>query len=392
MERILVEFYDVDTMDNIFSLFSCRYDGVVYLCEAEDEDRLTRERGRLSRFVKQRFGIQPSFVVLRDGTIECAVECLRDLVRGDREYHFDITGGSPALIAAMGIFMATCRDSRVSLYQYDVMTGDLELCYPGDMGFTPESPLVPRLTIRETVELNGGAVRDSGNRRVTKELRTDVVTLWESVRDDIRSWNNFCTLSDDTPHGSSCIIKRVNDSTERVYRDITGRLHKAGLITGLYEERDSKGITASFVPQMCPDSLSLFDKGGNLLEMISYLTAIESGVFDECFVSVGLDWDSSTYTPGIDPVNELDLILARGYKPVFSSCKGTHVTNDYLYEIMTMTRHFGGRYACPMVISGPKNKPAICKRAGEMGIVLFDNVCALSADELTAKWRRRFAR
>jgi hypothetical protein len=66
------------------------------------------------------------------------------------------------------------------------------------------------------------------------------------------------------------------------------------------------------------------------------------------------------------------------------------VEKEYLYEISTMARHFGGPYARAMVVSAVKNRRSIHNRAMEMGILLIDNVCAQNINALSETLRRYF--
>ena len=136
----------------------------------------------------------------------------------------------------------------------------------------------------------------------------------------------------------------------------------------------------------------LYEKGGNLLEMVSYFAAKDSGVFSDVCVGVELDWDGQRGHGNHEPCNELDLVFTYGHIPVFVSCKGTSVEKEYLYEISTMARHFGGQHARAMLISAVKNRRSIHNRAREMGILLIDDISSCGISGLSEKLRHYFPR
>ena len=59
----------------------------------------------------------------------------------------------------------------------------------------------------------------------------------------------------------------------------------------------------------------------------------------------------------MDVRHEVDVVVTHGHIPVFISCKNTRLENEHLYEIATMTRHYGGRYARAAIVSNVENLP-----------------------------------
>ena len=134
----------------------------------------------------------------------------------------------------------------------------------------------------------------------------------------------------------------------------------------------------------------LYEKGGNLLEYYCALAVERAGVFRDCRVSVSLDWDGDQRKKPVDVRNEVDVMMTYGHIPVFVSCKNTRVENEYLYEIQTMARHYGGRYAKPVIVSNAENLPVVRKRAEEMGELLIDAIHKMTLDECVGVFQRNF--
>ena len=108
-------------------------------------------------------------------------------------------------------------------------------------------------------------------------------------------------------------------------------------------------------------------------------------------MTVSLDWDSEIIHSAPDVRNEVDAMATCGYTPVLISCKNTRVENEYLYEIMVMAKHYGGRHARAAIVSSVECMPNVKLRAEEMGVVLIDNVQALSLQEFIDCFRRHFS-
>ena len=393
MQRILIEFYDPDFLENIASLFGESFDRIVYICPKETEN-LEQPRITLTNFIYHRLHIRPEFIRLAGHPMISVLERLEELTEGAADYVFDITGGSPEFIAAMGFFTARHPEKSITIRQYDVERGTLRFTYPGDL--VEEKRMQLPLSLEEIIALSGSSIRarndvirydlDSGR------LREDILTLWDSVHTAMRSWNSFSILPDagSTDRQDGLFAKRVHPGAVAHFETIADRLCQAGMMSDVSTRETSAGITAFYRLHTDPRSRFLFEKGGNLMEMVCYLTAVESEAFGDCCVSVEMDWDKSKKDTVAAPYNEVDLLLLHGHTPVFASCKSTEAENDHLYEISVMARHYGGIYAKPVLLSGAKNSQTIRNRAKEMGIIFLDDICSKSADELIAYWRFLF--
>ena len=126
------------------------------------------------------------------------------------------------------------------------------------------------------------------------------------------------------------------------------------------------------------------DKGGNIFEMYAYYIALSTGKYIDCCVGVNVDWDGIVEDKPEEVNNEVDLVLSDGRRPVFISCKNTEVKNECVYEIDTVARYYGGKYAKPVIFSSVKAKPAIINRAKESEIILIDNISDMTENEFRA--------
>ena len=78
------------------------------------------------------------------------------------------------------------------------------------------------------------------------------------------------------------------------------------------------------------------------------------------------------YSPGIDVLNEIDVLALKGNVPVFISCKtgkmGPSNTLHALYELQTVAERFGGKYAKKVLVTSRMPADVYIKRAEEMNI------------------------
>lgn len=395
LKRTLIEFYDHNYLENTIALFGAHYDAVKYFYLNGENEPDHRDRERLTKFVRERFGIEPEYLELPENTVEAIMNCFAEVVQDSGVCDCDITGGSPIFSAAIGLFVGGCCEECVSILQYDVQNGRRVFCWPKCENEAESKPEI-YLTIPEIIALNEGEFRlNSGPVRYDlneNDLRNEIVRLWDAVRDRLSNWNSFCAVP--SPGFMRLDEQRMgrvfkSEQTE-TYENIAQRLRDAKIIDGEWKKREKNSFTVTFNLNVPKNARFLYDKGGNLLEMVSYLAAVESGCFADCCTGATLDWDGEDFGRNNEPHNEIDLILTYGHIPVFVSCKGTQVENEYLYEILTMARHFGGPCARPVLISSVSNRRSIRERAAEMGILLLDDVARLGIDGLIEALRKQF--
>ena len=384
--RTLVEFYDREPLENMMSLLCGSYDRVVFISFAGDDAPDAEERRTLFQWVRKRTGASCRFLTVQEHTIAGGLTVLRELLSADGALDIDITGGSTVFIAAAGALQAEAGEERVTVREYVPNTG--ACCYPAGQTGT-----IGGLKMEELLELRGISLLSGGNPiryDLTKNrLQEDLLRLWEAVRGSLRAWNSFCaTASEFYREGGGMRMERQMSQRElEACAPVLDRLGKAGILHDRREQREHGRVTVSGWLDIGHRNAFLYEKAGNLLELIMYRAAWESGLVTDCCTGVRLDWDGE-FRRGGNTNNEIDLVLMRGHLPCFVSCKNTNVTKEYLYEITVMARHFGGRYAVPMVFSSMRTGDAVRIRAEEMGVVLLDNLGRLSADGTVDALRR----
>lgn len=387
-KEILIEFYDHENLENVISLEENRYAQVVFLYFADAPEPVQADKDLLRRFIRKRCNIPTEFRPIHESSIAGVCAAFDEILRG-RSGVIDMTGGAELFSAAAGYYVAQGKD--VILQQYDIRRNGLVFRHGGEE--KPVSPLLS-LSVKEAVELQGAVVMSSHPYDShDKEMEEQILALWRAVKDQPRYWNAFCSLPGFSRTFSGNRFEKcvASQKDSEAYRIIMQRLHRLGIVRAEQAHVVKGRKYRSFQLNVPKQTLMLHRKGGNLLEMYCALAASRSGCFDDCHVSVEVDWDSEIIKSAPDTRNEIDVMVTAGYVPVLISCKNTRIENEYLYEIMVMAKHYGGRYARPAIVSSVESMPNVRLRAEEMGIVLIENVQAMSLDEFTDCFRRHFS-
>lgn len=393
--RILVEFYSHRTPENLISLLKERYDGVLFLYfETANKPKDSVEQ-QLIQTVEGRFGFKPRFISVPKNSISSVLEVLETL-DPQNSYDFDITGGGEIFIAAAGIFLERKKGRDLSIHQYNVRDGSLIFRYPKERETESFFPLF--LNVPETFYLNGAKPLSTPSYQLSLfPLRNEILRLWNAVKSCPKDWNRFCSIPGDPEkqYQPSLTQKYLggNPQSRQWYDLISQKLKKADIL------KDEKFILidgkeyVTFQLNVDPTAKFLYEKAGNLLEMYVALAAHDSGRFHDVRVGVTLDWNgtSEPHLPYREPTNEIDLVLMHNNLPVLASCKNTAPENEFLYEIMIMSKHYGGFFSTPMLFSSDLATPTVRQRAGEMGVVLVDGITKMGFPALVARLQKEFS-
>lgn len=387
--RTLVEFYDSEYLENIISLLRGNYSDVVFIFFSRANEPTEYDRRALSEYIRNNFGFSPRFREISENTVECALKSFRDLISDGGAYDFDITGGSTVFIAAAGALAVDNGGKRIFLHEYDPATGKRIFAYPENLTVTGERN--GRLTVDHVLALRGIEIRHKQHairyRLEQDNLRGEVLRLWNAIRADLKAWNSFCCTAAHIEQGrySSSVDKRIPVNQMANYDRLLGKLRGNGIISDLHEYRDGDKIELSYRLNVPESALFLYDKAGNILEMLTYVAAVDSGCFADCCTGISLDWDDSNRREDSGAYNEIDTVLTCGHIPCFISCKNTKITNEFMYEIMVMARHYGGKYAVPGLVCTTECNGADHGRAKEMGVVLIDGIASMTVEEYSRK-------
>lgn len=388
-KEALIEFYDNGSLENIISLEEGRYSQVVYLYFADAGTPTDQEVEVLRNFIRRRFRIPAEFLPIREKSIASVCSTFDKVLSTQESCVIDMTGGPEIFSAAAGYYIAQKSQKPVTLQQYDIRRDTLVFRHPES-----DRPLCrPELSVAECVALQGAIVMHSTPYDAADAvMEAEILRLWGLVSDVPKQWNYFCSLPGySRSQFGNRFEKSVTSQHEfDSYQTVAQRLRKDGLMQNETAQVVKGRKYQTFALNVPKEARMLYRKGGNLLEMYCGLAVTRAGGFHDCHVSVSLDWDSRIVRHAPDVRNEIDVMAVYGHIPVLISCKNTKIENEYLYEIMIMAKHYGGRYARPVIVSSVENLPNIALRAKEMGILLIENVQNMSLDEFVNCFRKEF--
>lgn len=385
MANVLIEFYDRDNIDNILSLLHGRYERVYCLYYPAAPFVKKTDLAALSDFIVSHFSVRPVFLKVRRNTIDAFLSVFESVVRAGDTYEFDITGGSDIYIAAAGCFVGSHASESVTLHRYGAKTDRMLMRYPAP----PEDrPRLLSLSVPDMIALRGTFLtRGESDGRLFRSDRTDreVRALWHAVKDVSGSWNKFCMLRPvAAPEGRQC--RRPTSSEElATAHKIVSRLKSAGLVSHVSFDTAGGRTYLTFTPCVAPENEKLLLQAGTVLERYACLCAEDSGLFSDVRTGIEIDWDGLPSRNADNPYNEIDLMLVFDNTAVLASCKNREPSKEDLYEITVMARHFGGKYAVPMLLCTQPAQGGVAVRAKEMGVFLIDGIKSRSEKNLIAR-------
>ena len=397
MKKILIEFFDEENINNCISQLYYNYDEIYYLYFPAQKQAygIGPVFNALKEFNEKKLKLIPLFIKVKNGNTQEIISALDKICNTFDSFDFDITGGPEAFSYAVGKYVSENIPSNARVRYFDFVENKFIIVYP-DFGST-DAELKRKLKVNELINLQASAVSNNlirGGKKYRPDIfqnkySENIVKIWNSVKRYPKEWNSFCGLRNENRQdliknyadSNDIILKHFGADTFTKYSQILSNLEKYGIIK--VKNLSDKYITYKI--NLPEGQLDLMDKGGNIFEMYAYYVALSCGRYADCCVGVNVDWDGIVEEKPEEVNNEVDLILSNGYRSAFISCKNTEVTNACIYEIDTVARYYGGKYAKPVILSSVKAKPAIKNRAKESEIILIDDIANLAEDEFKRK-------
>lgn len=396
-----IEFYDRTPIENVISALTVVPKKIIFIGENSQMDDF---EGIYKRFLAGRhLEIEVDYRGINRHDVNGIARKLSEIVEQEEECLFDLTGGDDLVLVAMGMVYQKYKDVKnIQMQRFNVQSGRVTDC---DNDGNPVYEGTPALSVRELVQLHGGAVRygtvEEGYTyrwALTEPFTADVERMWNVCRADPRRWNVCMTAISEAGtelKGSTAVSTSLpwvesylkqNELALSVLFDLLHTLESEGLISDLCTD----GRTLSYV---CKDMQvkRCLDKAGTVLEMMVLVAAKrvtdKDGTPFYCDVANGvfIDWDGAFHSRDDlvkDTNNEIDAVLMRGLAPVFISCKNGGVEDDELYKLDAVADRFGGEYVRKVLVATYLNKSEdslrhFRQRAKDMKIKLVEGVYLL---------------
>ncbi len=398
--KTLIELFDTCRICNVISGYHFNPDKIVYLC-CDDTFTKSGIDDIENFFRKYAHDIKTEYIKANRYDYEGLFSILERVVKENEDVVFDLTGGTELLLAAMG---AVAEKYNIPMVQYNVKKCSLVRVKNTQSIKEPERK---RLDLEGCIAINGGAVvgreKSISYNNIAESYSNIVKLLWGICRENPQEWNrqtnSFSRLEQfaddyDDLRITFDMSRFSEDEREKLFnRRIIEKLIEAGI----FSEFKQKGNIVSYRYKNANVKRCIL-KAGNILELYTFIVASEimkkyPDDIDDVAVGVILDWDGEVHDIRkniTDIRNEIDVMLAKGLNPIFVSCKNGEVHKEALYELDTVSSHYGGKYAGKILVStyvspdeGSRNY--IIKRAEEMNICLITDVDKMSYEEFFKK-------
>ena len=368
------DFLDNEPIENVITDLNFQIDKTVYFGYA---DSIRKYGETLESFLKKYCGGQETeFIPVPKGKLKETLAIMREAVLAEKnrgnEVFFDITGGEAIPLVAFGI-LSTETDTPMHIFNIN----SNKLLEQEDGADLEISRAVPRrkteFTVEMLVELRGGAVRTTAMKSYKDPDQNDTGTeeaVLSLFKKHNAEWSKLIfamhTCLEEFGNGAYRIdfdkaACHYHPSFVKRFRDFMHELRDCGMIKPVSEGGDDGWFRFSgdFVKATLTEE-------GAALEIMTCLELRKK--YGQAQAGVVIDWDGAV-DAGYDVVNEIDVIALDGFVPVIVSCKcGNQANKDAIYELETVARRFGGKYARKMLVSVKNMTPVDKERAAEMDI------------------------
>lgn len=384
------EFLGKEPIENVITCMNYKVDKTVFFGYNE---LVQSQKKNLNEFLREHCGVgQVVFHELSSSKLQSVLKQMRkeieyELAQGN-DFYFDITGGESLILVAFGILS---KEYETPMHLYNIEKNELiELDEGAKKSISTDVPRqYVELDLDSLVKLRGGIInyklhkdmKDMSDQRFAEDVdkiwnvAVSYSTYWNFFSNFVRAYTNSDeSLSVSLGTGSAGGGQKDSGSDRKEpekLNEILTALREQGIIKDL---NCSNGkYSFSYKNRDVADCLC---DGGSVLELHTFQREKERGHCADCRVGVHLDWDGVINNqPGVDVLNEIDVITLEGNIPTFISCKsgkmGANQALHALYELETVAQRFGGKYARKVLVTFNPLEGAYYARAKEMGIDLW---------------------
>ena len=390
----LIEFYDKARIENIAGALLARADKLILV--GDQRKAMERSKPVYEELIKERGrSTEVCYVTVNKNNLQNIIEKLDEVIDGNDECIFDLTGGDDLFLVAAGTLIERFA-GKVMCHRFNLKNSTVTDCDADGNTVSVESFDV---SIEENIRLYGGRIIDNGYKfTFNDEFNRDANNIWSIAKNDLRYWN-FCSITIknimencNKAEGLN-ITYSVDDATDALKKNGGGyglnesfirSLEASGLIHSLkYGDEVSFGFKNEAV-------MNVISTPGKMLEVIvaSKLSEIKdelgNKLYNDIRVGVMIDWSAED-----DPsptLNEIDVLAMKDAIPIFISCKSGIFDADELYKLQTVATRFGEDYAKKVIVfTSPEmlrgNLEYIRGRADDMGIRRIENPDGISDAE-----------
>ncbi len=381
------EFLGSEPIENVITCMNFKVDKVVFFGYNEV---ILEQREKAENFLRKYCGVQSIvFHPLSHNDLQSVLKTMRKEIgyensRGAK-ICFDITGGESLILVAFGMLS---KEFDTPMHLYDIPNGkliELEGSARKSISDYVEKQNI-KMSLDRLIEMRGGKINYNLRKEIkdspSAEFEEDVDRIWQVVKTYPDLWNPFSEFMRThlVPNGNMQVNRRAGKVVQ-VLSESSNKLNNVKKLNQIIDALGEAGILQEIVHTdgkyqfkfKNEDIKNCLWEGGSILELHTYQQEINCS--DECQVGVHLDWDGIVHNqPGVDVLNEIDLLSLKGYVPTFISCKSGKMSSQQtlhaLYELDAVAKRFGGKYAKKFLVTTKEISKVYLERAAEMGITI----------------------
>ena len=374
-----VEFLDNEPLENVITSLHYCVDKTIFFGYA---DVIRAQKRRVERFLLKHCQVKEvAFYAVPTADFEGVLRTIRKRVGAEYEaghkVFFDITGGEPLILAAFGVLSG---ELRAPMHCYDIPGDRLIELNTGAGHAISKLARVQQMefTLDQYIEMMGGVINYRLNKALSstrnEEFEELMPRLWKVSNDNSDAWNAFSDMLKRFSNTEYGLVVDLTEKQVEAYlkesRKLNSRQRLADLLAdctreGLLEQAScDAGLFFKYRNSFVKECLL---NTGSILELHTYMEEKKDST--DCLVGIHLDWDGFIQHDGRqDVLNEVDVLVLRGYIPTFISCKNGGVDKNALYELHTVAEKFGGKYAKKVLVATRELSATDMERAREMNI------------------------
>lgn len=384
-----IEFLGSEPIENVITSMHFQMDKTIFIGYSKV---IEEYKDQTMRFLKKRCGVKEVvFHKVSERNLSEVLEVMRTTIDAELEQknsiYVDVTGGESLVLVAFGML---AKEYDLPMHLYDVEKDqlmELNAQLPNSIRKTAVENHV-QLNLDMFIEMRGGIIDYRKHKALKSEgnqaFFADVEKLWKVMSSKRHCWNQFCDILKQQfrPEEDSLYTCVPAKEVEKIIQN----KRAIASIAEFDDILDSLAATGALMDVNCGErgqysfiykSQTVKDclwEGGSILELHTYLDFKKQS--DDCKIGVHIDWDGVVHAGnGMDVVNEIDVLALKGNTPAFISCKSGRMDSDKalhaLYELETVSKYFGGRYAKKVLAITREMGDVYQKRAKEMDIELW---------------------
>ena len=385
--NVNIGFLGDDPIENVITFMHHKIEKAVFFGYF---DAIGNYRTAIERFLVKNCGVEKVvFIPLSQKNLQNNLDRMREEIELEKSQganlFFDITAGENLSIFAFGML---AKQYNSPVHFYDVWKNNLiELDEGSELNISTDVPKQKvKINLDKLIALRGGKINYNLHKNVKNitdaAFKSDVDKIWDVAVKFHDRWNSFSNFLNEF---------LITEDEIEVYREAVevdpellknrGKMNSPEALVQILNALKKKGLIKDLVCDgICyrfsfksPEVKGCLTEGGSVLELRTYMNEADNS--SDCRVGVHIDWDGIIHPePGSDVLNEIDVLSLNGCIPTFISCKSGKMSPNAalyaLYELDTVARRFGGKYAKKVLVTVNPLLGTYRERAEELGIEL----------------------